>query len=128
MSHSNNRKRIIKTMAKLVLYGLQTKARFIAFLDDSPAPVAFDIEPGEEYPTVEKVSKDLGRTCKRIEERRTYYWLPLDCYNQPAGYTDKIDLFPTDYRNLKSCNNFHLTHPYWYIYANWMDAERRAID
>lgn len=115
-------------MASLYLYGTNTSARFIAHIEGRTTPVPFDIEEGDDYPTKEMVSKELNVKCTSIEERRIYYWLPLDCYNQPVGYVEKISLFPSDFKNLKECDSHKLTYPYWWIFENENDATDRALD
>lgn len=116
-------------MANLFLYGQATNAQFLAFFDGESLPRPFDLEPGEVCPTPEEISNMTGRTCTRIEKRQKYYWLPLQPrYNQPDGTVDTISLFPTDYDNLKACTDLRATYPYWYLYDNYQEADRRALD
>ena len=115
-------------MISLYLYGTHSNARFLPHIKGHNFPILFDIEEGDEYPTKEYVSNETKLECTAIEERRTYYWLPLDYYNQPLGYVEEISLFPCDFKALKECKDSRLTHPYWWIFENEDDAVERALD
>ena len=115
-------------MISLYLYGTHSNARFLAHIKGHAFPILFDIEEGDEYPTKEYVSNETKLECTGVEERRTYYWLPLDCYNQPLGYVEEISLFPCDFKALKECKNHRYTYPYWWIFESENDAIERALD
>lgn len=54
------------------------------------------------------------------EEKKTYYYLPLDSYNQPNGHVISIELTEAEFAKYKKS--------YVYIYDNEIDADRRAQD
>ena len=55
-----------------------------------------------------------------LETLNTYWYLPLDSYNQPNGLVNTIELTEADYLRIKK--------DYGYIYDKERDAERRAQD
>jgi len=64
-----------------------------------------------EYPVV---------TTKKMQVKSTYYYLPLDSYGQPIGIVKEIELRKRDYILNKRNGN--------YVYDNYQDAERRALN
>lgn len=113
-------------MATPMIYAKFTDARFLAFPKDSTKlPLPFDTNEGDEYPTVAKVNEDTkGKfDIVRIEERKKYYYLPIDQYNQPNGFIEEIELFPCDYEGLRTAKGIIV-----YIFDNYRDACRRAED
>lgn len=114
-------------MGKLVLMGQVTKAKYLAIIDGSkfvPLDVPDDLAPEKRKAAFDSVGKI--KNCV-IEERRTYWWLPLDSFGQPDGNIETISLFPCDYRNLKELD-FPLAYPYYWIFDNEYAAMRRAYD
>lgn len=51
--------------------------------------------------------------------KNTYYYLPLDNYNQPDGTVQKVELTEEEFKQAKE--NGH------YIYNNYSTALRRAL-
>lgn len=56
----------------------------------------------------------------KIQNKKTYYYLPLDGYNQPDGDVREILLTKEEYQEAKNS--------YVYIYDNYSAAVRRSQD
>ena len=54
----------------------------------------------------------------KIQDKKTYYYLPLDGYNQPDGNVNEILLTKEEYQEAKK--------NYVYIYERYFDACNRA--
>lgn len=91
--------------------------------------------------TYSKLISRLAKSCKETKEaihlivskyvvdfegyvykprKSTYYYLPLDGFNQPNGHVVKIKLTEAEYAQYKK--------NYVYIYDKEIDADRRAQD
>ena len=81
----------------------------------------------EEYKEIITILTAQGKVVDRIETRRTYWWLPLDSYNQPNGFVEAISLFPIDYKSIKEAKPQE-RYPYWWIYDDEYSANYRAQD
>lgn len=107
-----------------IIYAKNSDAKYLVFVEGRNSPYLATPDTPDEQITIESASRDLRMTVTRIEERQKYYWLPIDCYNQPIGYVEQIELFPTDYKNLKKSKQF----PFYWLFDNESDAQARAID
>jgi len=54
--------------------------------------------------------------------KKTYYFLPLDQYNQPIGTVEEILMTEGEYNY---CKKYELD---FYVFDNYQDALRRALD
>ena len=127
-------------MCNLYLIGDNTDAEFAAMFEQGGFEVFnLSFRKGEEKDekakrkwaespqAIEEMTKHYGKKVKAVQMRRTYYWLPLDSYNQPNGNVEEISLFPSDYEDLKNCN-MQDSYPYWWIYEDYHTALERACD
>lgn len=57
---------------------------------------------------------------EKKQSKNTYYYLPLDNYNQPNGLVEKVELTEEEFKQAKA--NGH------YIYGNYQQAMYRAMD
>lgn len=53
-------------------------------------------------------------------EKKTYYWLPLDNYNQPNGHIVELVINESEYEAMKKQGE--------YVYSSYMQACERAMD
>jgi hypothetical protein len=65
------------------------------------------------------LQKDLAEFVENEEEKKTYYFLPMDSYNQPDGTVQEIELTEARYKQLKKT--------YVYVYDSYADAMTRAM-
>lgn len=126
-------------MCNLYLIGENTEAEFAAMFEQGGFELfnlSFNVAIGKRddekvkaWTQSEQALKDMserfGKKVKAIQQRRTYYWLPLDSFNQPNGNVEEISLFPSDYEDLKNCN-MQDSYPYWWIYDDYHAALERA--
>ena len=118
-------------MSQVYLQAQHTDAPYLIFTADGKSHPTKNMGVGEmdlRSPLLRTaIEAHFGSKLLRIEKRQKYYWLPLDSYNQPAGMVEEIELFPSDYRNLKEAS-MPDSYPYWWIYDNYATALDRAQD
>ena len=118
-------------MSQIYLQAQHTAAPYLIFTKDGKSHPAQNMgvkDMNQDDPLLKVAIKaHFGSELVRIEKRQKYYWLPLDSYNQPNGNVEEIELFPSDYANLKSAS-MQDSYPYWWIYEDYATALDRALD